>query len=79
MANTIPACFWATYHLVSQPEALRAVRQQIHEVLSLSGVKVSGDKDVALSREQLDKLSYLGTSGRVSLNHVIFSERRHQG
>lgn len=65
VANTVPACFWATYNLVSQPEALRAVRRQIHEVLSPSGVEASGVKDVTLSREQLDKLTYLGTSGRV--------------
>lgn len=62
VANTIPASFWTMYHLVSHPEALQVVRQEIHDVLNLSGVEFSNDKDVTLSREQLDKLLYLGTS-----------------
>lgn len=62
MGNTIPACFWSMYYLVSHPEALEVVRQEIHDVLTLSGVEFSGDRDVVLSREQLDKLLHLGMS-----------------
>lgn len=60
VANTIPACFWSMYNLVSHPDALQVVRQQICDVLSLSGVEFSADKDVTLSKDLLDKLLYLG-------------------
>uniref|UniRef100_A0A672HZK6 Cytochrome P450, family 7, subfamily B, polypeptide 1 n=1 Tax=Salarias fasciatus TaxID=181472 RepID=A0A672HZK6_SALFA len=57
VGNTVPAM----YYLVSHPEALQVVRQEIQKVLSLSGVEFSSDTDVKLHREQLDKLRYLGT------------------
>lgn len=60
VANTIPACFWSMYNLVSHPDALQVVRQQILDILNLSGVEFSTDKDVTLSKEFLDKLLYLG-------------------
>lgn len=60
VANTIPACFWSLYNLVSDPDALRVVRQQLLDELKLSGVDFSTDADVSLSRELLDKLLYLG-------------------
>lgn len=60
VANTIPACFWSMYNLVSHPDALQVVRQQIVDVLSLSGVEFGADKDVTLSKDLLDKLLYLG-------------------
>lgn len=60
VANTIPACFWSMYNLVSHPDALQVVRQQICDVLSRSGVEFSADKDVTLSKDLLDKLLYLG-------------------
>ena len=62
MGNTVPASFWAMYYLVSHPEALEVVRQEIHDVLKLSRVEFSSDQDVMFSREQLDKLVHLGTS-----------------
>lgn len=51
------------YFIMSHPEALQKIRQEIHDVLDLDGVEFNIDRDVALSREQLDKLVYLGTSG----------------
>lgn len=60
VANTIPACFWSMYNLVSHPDALQVVRQQILDELKLSGVEFSPDTDVTLSRDLLDKLLYLG-------------------
>lgn len=59
-ANTIPACFWSLYNLVSHPDALQEVRQQILQVLKLSGVEFSPDRDVTLGRDLLDQLLYLG-------------------
>lgn len=61
VGNTAPATFWAMYYLVSHPDALQVVRQELHDVLTLSGVDFSSDRDVTLSREQLEKLLYLGT------------------
>ncbi|MEQ2312482.1 hypothetical protein AMECASPLE_031484 [Ameca splendens] len=67
VGNTVPATFWATYFLVSQPEALKMVRQEIVDVLRDSGIKFSTDKDVMLSKEQLDKLIFLESSINESL------------
>ncbi|KAG7222877.1 hypothetical protein INR49_015984 [Caranx melampygus] len=46
VGNTVPATFWAMYHLVRDPEALQVVRQEIHDVLRISGMEFSGDRDV---------------------------------
>ncbi|XP_044075537.1 cytochrome P450 7B1 isoform X3 [Siniperca chuatsi] len=67
VGNTVPACFWAMYYLVSHPEALEVVRQEIHDVLRLSGVEFSSDKDLTLSRDQLEKLLYLESAVNESL------------
>uniref|UniRef100_A0A3Q3J6P2 Cytochrome P450, family 7, subfamily B, polypeptide 1 n=1 Tax=Monopterus albus TaxID=43700 RepID=A0A3Q3J6P2_MONAL len=67
VGNTAPAAFWAMYHLVSHPEALKLVRQEVHDVLRLGQVEFSSDRDVTLSREQLDKLLYLESSISESL------------
>ncbi|XP_004078826.1 25-hydroxycholesterol 7-alpha-hydroxylase [Oryzias latipes] len=67
VGNTLPATFWATYYLVSHPEALQAVRQEILDVLRDDGVEFSTDNDVNLSKEQLDKLIYLESSINESL------------
>ncbi|XP_008291411.1 25-hydroxycholesterol 7-alpha-hydroxylase [Stegastes partitus] len=67
VGNTAPATFWATYHLVSHPVALQAVRQEIQDVLRLDGVQWRGDNDVTLSREQLERLPYLESAIRESL------------
>ncbi|XP_041658984.1 cytochrome P450 7B1 isoform X2 [Cheilinus undulatus] len=67
VGNTVPACFWSMYYLVSHPEALEAVREEIHTVLRLGGVEFSSDRDVTLSREQLDQLLYLESTINESL------------
>ncbi|KAM6919754.1 cytochrome P450 7B1 [Lycodopsis pacificus] len=67
VGNTIPASFWAMYYLVSHPEALQVVRQEIQSVLSLSGVQFSRDQDVRLGREQLAKLVCLESAINESL------------
>ncbi|XP_035525889.1 cytochrome P450 7B1-like [Morone saxatilis] len=67
VGNTIPASFWAMYYLVSHPEALEVVRQEVLHVLNLSGVEFNRDEDVTLSREQLDKLLYLESTINESL------------
>uniref|UniRef100_A0A667WUN8 Cytochrome P450, family 7, subfamily B, polypeptide 1 n=1 Tax=Myripristis murdjan TaxID=586833 RepID=A0A667WUN8_9TELE len=69
VGNTIPATFWAMYHLVSHPEALEAVRQEIHSLLKLWGMDDFSDRDINLSREQLDQLLYLESAVNESLRH----------
>ncbi|XP_062413637.1 cytochrome P450 7B1 [Pungitius pungitius] len=66
VGNTIPATFWAMYHLASHPEALREARREIQSVLELRG-GVSGSQDVRLHREQLEKLVYLESAISESL------------
>lgn len=56
------------YYLVSHPEALEVIRQEIYDVLNLSGVEFSNDKDVTLSREQLEKLLYMGMSHTLTVS-----------
>ncbi|TMS09462.1 25-hydroxycholesterol 7-alpha-hydroxylase [Larimichthys crocea] len=67
VANTVPVSFWAMYYLVSNPEALEAIRQEILDVLKLSGVDFSSTKDVTLDKDQLDKLIYLESAINESL------------
>ncbi|KAM3604283.1 uncharacterized protein V6R79_008909 [Siganus canaliculatus] len=67
VGNTIPATFWALYHLVSHPEALEVVQQEILNLLKTSGIEFSRDKDVRLHRDQLDQLLYLESAINESL------------
>lgn len=67
VGNTVPACFWSTYHLVSHPEAMAKVRQEILDVLERDGVEFNPDRDVRLSKEQLDKLLFLDSAISESL------------
>ncbi|XP_056148968.1 cytochrome P450 7B1 [Lampris incognitus] len=64
VGNTVPATFWAMYHLVSHPEALERVRQEIHDVVQLKDLR---DQDATLSREHLDQLLYLESAVNESL------------
>ncbi|XP_063317306.1 cytochrome P450 7B1 isoform X2 [Pelmatolapia mariae] len=59
LGNTVPATFWAMYYLVSHPEALQFVRQELEDVLRLSGVEFSRDKDATLTPAHLEKLVYM--------------------
>uniref|UniRef100_A0AAQ4PMN5 Cytochrome P450, family 7, subfamily B, polypeptide 1 n=1 Tax=Gasterosteus aculeatus aculeatus TaxID=481459 RepID=A0AAQ4PMN5_GASAC len=68
VGNTIPATFWAMYHLARHPEALREARREIQSVLGLGdGVPFSSSRDVRLDREQLEKLVYLESAISESL------------
>ncbi|XP_054482369.1 cytochrome P450 7B1 isoform X2 [Anoplopoma fimbria] len=67
VGNTVPATFWAMYYLVSHPEALQAVHEEVQSVLGLSGVQLSREQDVRLGREQLDKMVFLESAINESL------------
>lgn len=73
VANTAPAGFWAAYHLLRHPEALRAVRQEIRDVLESSGHKFSAGADLALSAQQLDEMILLGRKLAVSASAALVS------
>lgn len=59
------------YHLVSDPDALQRVRQELHQVLELSKVGFSSGTDVVLTRQHLDQLLYLGRLGSVPLRELV--------
>ncbi|XP_029309478.1 25-hydroxycholesterol 7-alpha-hydroxylase [Cottoperca gobio] len=67
VGNTVPASFWVMYYLVSHPDALQVVRQELHDALRLAGVEFSQDRDVTLGKDQLEKLVYLESAINESL------------
>uniref|UniRef100_A0A8C2ZSR6 Cytochrome P450, family 7, subfamily B, polypeptide 1 n=1 Tax=Cyclopterus lumpus TaxID=8103 RepID=A0A8C2ZSR6_CYCLU len=67
VGNTVPATFWALYYLLSHPEDLQVVRQELQFVLRLSRVQFSRDRDVRLDRDQLEQLVYLESAINESL------------
>ncbi|XP_053738425.1 cytochrome P450 7B1 [Synchiropus splendidus] len=73
VANTTPATFWTVFHLLTHPEALAMVRQEVQQVLERSGIQFHHDMDVALTRDQLDQMLLLDSSIRESLRLVSAS------
>ncbi|XP_020322485.1 cytochrome P450 7B1 isoform X1 [Oncorhynchus kisutch] len=67
VGNTVPATFWAMYYLLTHPEALAVVREEIHCVLKVSGLEADHNRDVTFTREQLDSLLYLESAINESL------------
>nr|XP_019965498.1 PREDICTED: cholesterol 7-alpha-monooxygenase-like [Paralichthys olivaceus] len=67
VANTVPATFWALFHLMTHPEVMEVIRQELLDVLSQSGVEFSSDRDVTLTKEQLDRLVCLDSAVKESL------------
>ncbi|KAL0966024.1 hypothetical protein UPYG_G00289670 [Umbra pygmaea] len=67
VGNTVPATFWALYYLVTHPEALLVVREEINSVLQLAGIEADTRTNISFTREQLDRLIYLESSINESL------------
>ncbi|XP_023701260.2 cytochrome P450 7B1 [Paramormyrops kingsleyae] len=67
VGNTIPAAFWALYHLVTHPEALTAVRAEVRRVLGPFQQGAEPDQALAFSQEKMDGLLYMGSAIRESL------------
>ncbi|XP_066482462.1 cytochrome P450 7B1 [Tiliqua scincoides] len=67
VGNTIPATFWATYHLLRHPEALAVVRDEIDHLLQSTGQERRPGYSIRLTREQLDNLVYLESAINESL------------
>lgn len=60
VGNTIPGTFWALYHLVTHPEALTAIRAEVHRVLGPLEQGADPDQALAFSQEKIDGLVYMG-------------------
>ncbi|CAL8277608.1 unnamed protein product [Lota lota] len=67
VGNTVPATFWALYYLISQQEALQAVRQELHRVLQLPEAQGPQQSEVMISKEQLDQLFLMDSAVNESL------------
>ncbi|XP_067887980.1 cytochrome P450 7A1-like isoform X2 [Heterodontus francisci] len=61
-ANTIPAAFWSVYYLVRFPAAMKAVKNEIENMLRATNQK-PGDinNPIIFTREQLDSMTALGS------------------
>ncbi|XP_018612986.1 25-hydroxycholesterol 7-alpha-hydroxylase isoform X2 [Scleropages formosus] len=62
VGNTVPASFWAVYYLLMDPEALAAVREEVHSVL-----EPGSEWSHALTRERMDNLLLLDSALSESL------------
>ncbi|XP_078072328.1 cytochrome P450 7A1-like [Mustelus asterias] len=61
-ANTLPATFWSVYYLIRSPEALKAVKNEIEDLLCMTNQK-PGDinNPIIFTREQLDSMAAMGS------------------
>uniref|UniRef100_A0A4W4FPL2 Cytochrome P450, family 7, subfamily B, polypeptide 1 n=1 Tax=Electrophorus electricus TaxID=8005 RepID=A0A4W4FPL2_ELEEL len=67
VGNTIPASFWCLYHLLSNPQALASVREEIIGVIGEEEAEAICRHDMLLTREQLDRMIYLESAVKESL------------
>ncbi|XP_076837961.1 cytochrome P450 7B1 isoform X2 [Brachyhypopomus gauderio] len=67
VGNTIPACFWCLYHLLSNPQAQASVREEIVGVIGVEEAKAICHHDILITREQLDRMIYLESAVNESL------------
>ncbi|XP_068090885.1 cytochrome P450 7A1-like [Hyperolius riggenbachi] len=59
-ANTLPATFWAIYHLLRCPKAMKAATEEIQQALEKANQKVTFDgKCICLTRQQMDDMHVL--------------------
>ncbi|XP_048451949.1 cytochrome P450 7A1 [Rhincodon typus] len=61
-ANTLPAAFWSVYYLLRSQEALKAVKNEIENLLCVTNQK-PGDinNPIIFTREQLDSMTAMGS------------------
>lgn len=61
-ANTLPACFWTIYYLLRSPEALKAVKNEIQNLLRITNQNF-GDitNPIIFTKEQLDSMTVMGS------------------
>lgn len=73
LTNTIPAMFWAMYHLLRHPEVMAVLREEIDHLLESTGQKKGPDFSIHFTREQLDSLIYLESTVLEVLRLCSFS------
>ncbi|XP_069777538.1 cytochrome P450 7A1-like [Narcine bancroftii] len=61
-ANTLPACFWSLYYLIRSPEALKAARNEIENLLRITNQN-TGDinNPIIFTKEHLESMTVMGT------------------
>ncbi|KAF4087918.1 hypothetical protein AMELA_G00077140 [Ameiurus melas] len=67
VGNTVPACFWCLYHLLSSPKAFSVVREEIMGMFGEKEPETMTMRQDRLTREQLEKLIYLESAINESL------------
>ncbi|KAI4891440.1 hypothetical protein NFI96_025129 [Prochilodus magdalenae] len=67
VGNTVPACFWCVYHLLSDPQALKAVLKEIIDVVGEHVVESVQTSNITVTKEQLDRMIYLESAINESL------------
>lgn len=61
-ANTIPASFWSIYYLLRYPEALKAVRKELDNLLRVTNQKIGGaNNPITFTKEQLESMRVMGS------------------
>ncbi|XP_066481056.1 cytochrome P450 7A1 [Tiliqua scincoides] len=59
-ANTIPATFWSLFHLIRNPEAIKAATEEVQRMLENAGERIDlNKKRISLNRKQLDDMPVL--------------------
>nr|XP_002758974.2 cytochrome P450 7A1 [Callithrix jacchus] len=67
-ANTIPATFWSLFHMIRNPEAMKAATEEVKRTLENAGQKVSLEGNpICLSQTQMNDLPVLDSIIKESL------------
>ncbi|XP_072110789.1 cytochrome P450 7A1-like [Mobula birostris] len=62
LANTIPASFWSIYYILRYPEALKAVRNEIDNLLRITNQKIGdANNPIIFTREHLESMRVMGS------------------
>ncbi|XP_055969171.1 cytochrome P450 7A1 [Sorex fumeus] len=68
LANTIPATFWSLFHMIRNPEALKAATEEVKKTLENAGQNISSwDHPISLSPTQLNDMTVLDSIIKESL------------
>uniref|UniRef100_A0A8C4NFZ0 Cytochrome P450, family 7, subfamily B, polypeptide 1 n=1 Tax=Eptatretus burgeri TaxID=7764 RepID=A0A8C4NFZ0_EPTBU len=67
LGNTLPAAFWALYHLLCHPDALTVIRKEVDDVLKSTGQYPKPSSLLKLSPTTLPNLVCLGSAISESL------------
>ncbi|XP_059837518.1 cytochrome P450 7A1-like [Hypanus sabinus] len=61
-ANTLPTSFWSIYYLLRYPEALKAVRNELDDLLRITNQKIGdANNPITFTKEQLESMRVVGS------------------